>query len=134
MQIMISLFFLDMRNLQQQVKKVFCYQKLFWPFAVWVNCSSDLKKISNSRPSASNFKSFSRSLEHIFLTVCQNNFGNKIPFPNSQTFLNDFDALYLPTYNCNVSQRLHFAKPFFKIIFFIMDNFLFQIISWLRFS
>ena len=46
----------DMRNLQVQVKKAFCYQKLFWPFTVWINCSSDLKKISNSRPSTSNFK------------------------------------------------------------------------------
>ena len=35
-----------------------------------MNCSSDLK----------NFKSFSRSLEQFFLTVGQNNFGNKIPF------------------------------------------------------
>ena len=26
------------------------------------------------------FKSFSQSLEQFFLTVCQNNFGNKIPF------------------------------------------------------
>ena len=34
---------------------------------------------ANSRPSASNFKSFSRSLEQFFLTVGQNNFGNKIP-------------------------------------------------------
>ena len=24
--------FLDMRHLQEQVKKAFCYQKLFWPF------------------------------------------------------------------------------------------------------
>ena len=31
-------------------------------------------------PSVSNFKSFSRSLEQFFLTVSQNNFGNKIPF------------------------------------------------------
>ena len=30
-------------------------------------------------PSASNFKCFPRSLEHFFLTVGQNNFGNKIP-------------------------------------------------------
>ena len=37
-----------------------------------------LKNFANSRPSASNFKSFSRSPEH-FLTVGQNNFGNKIP-------------------------------------------------------
>ena len=53
--------------------------ELFWPFTVWINCSSDLKKNYNSRPSASNFKSFSRSLERFFLTVGQNNFGNKIP-------------------------------------------------------
>ena len=46
----------------EQVKKVFCYQKLFWPFTVWIDCSSDLKIFANS------------------LTVGQNNFGNKIPF------------------------------------------------------
>ena len=33
---------LDMRNLQEQVKNAFCYQKLFWPSTVWINCSSDL--------------------------------------------------------------------------------------------
>ena len=68
-----------MRNLQEQVKKAFCYQKLFWPFTVWINCSIDLKNFVNSQPSASNFMSFSWSLEHFFLTVGQNNFGNKIP-------------------------------------------------------
>ena len=36
---------LDLRNLQEQVKKAFCYQKLFWPFTVWINCSSDLKNL-----------------------------------------------------------------------------------------
>ena len=45
-----------------------------------MNCSSDLKIFANSQPSAWNFKSFSRSLEQFFLTVGQNNFGNKIPF------------------------------------------------------
>ena len=35
---------------------------------------------ANSWPSASNFKSFSQSLEHFFLTAGQNNFDNKIPF------------------------------------------------------
>ena len=68
-----------MRNLQEQVKKAFCYQKWFWPFTVWINCSSDLKFFENSSPSASNFKSFSWSLEQFFRTVSQNNFGNKIP-------------------------------------------------------
>ena len=69
--------FWDLRNLQEQVKKAFCYQKLFWPFTVWINCSYDLKIFENSQPSASNFKSFSRSLKQFFLTVGQNNFGNK---------------------------------------------------------
>ena len=32
------------------------------------------------RPSALNLKSYARSLEHFFLTVGNNNFGNKIPF------------------------------------------------------
>ena len=44
---------LDLRNLQEQVKKAFCYHKLFWTFTVWINCSSDLK-------------CFSRSLEQFF--------------------------------------------------------------------
>ena len=69
-----------MRNLKKQVKKAFCYQKLFWPFTVRTNCSRDLKNFANFQPSASNFKRFSRSLEQFLLTVGQNNFGNKIPF------------------------------------------------------
>ena len=69
-----------MRNLQEQVEKAFCYQKLIWPFTVWINCFSDLKIFEISRSSASNLKSFSQSLEQFFLTVGENNFGNKIPF------------------------------------------------------
>ena len=70
-----------MRNLQEEhVKKAFCYQRLFWPFTVWINCSSDLKNFANSWPSVFNFNSFSWSLEQFFLTVGQNNFGNKIQF------------------------------------------------------
>ena len=72
-----------MRNLQEQVKKVFCYQKLFWPFTVWINCSSDIKNFANSWPSALKFQSFSRSVEQFFLIVGQNNFGN-IPIPIGQ--------------------------------------------------
>ena len=51
-----------------------------------MNCSSDLKNFANSCPSASNFKSFSRSLEHIFLAEGQNNFCNKIPSLNDYCF------------------------------------------------
>ena len=35
------------------------FQKMFGPFTVWIN-------LAKSRPSASNFKSFSRSLEQFF--------------------------------------------------------------------
>ena len=37
-----------------------------------------------SRPSASNFKNFSRSLEQFFLTVGQKSFGNKIENTNAK--------------------------------------------------
>ena len=47
---------------------------------VRINCSTDLKLYANSQCSASNFNSFSQSLEQFFLTVDQNNFGNKIPY------------------------------------------------------
>ena len=46
--------------------KYYCYQKLFWPITVWINCSSDLKNFANSPPPALNFKSFSQSLEQFF--------------------------------------------------------------------
>ena len=55
-------------------------QKLFWPFTVRINWSRDLQIFANSWLSASNLKSFSPSLEQFFLTVCQNNFENKIQF------------------------------------------------------
>ena len=52
--------------LQEEILKSILFQKLYWPFTVRINCSSDLK-------------SFSQSIEQFFHTVCQNNFGNKIP-------------------------------------------------------
>ena len=65
--------FLDVRNLHEKHSITRNCSDL------WINCSSDLKNFENSRPSASDFKSFSWSLEQFFLTVGQNNFGNKIP-------------------------------------------------------
>ena len=54
---------LGSRNMHEKlVRKAFYYQKLFRPFTDWINCSSDLKNFA-----ASNFKSFSRSLEQFFL-------------------------------------------------------------------
>ena len=46
---------------------------------VWINCSTDLKDFANSQLLASNFEKFSWSLHQYFLTVDQNNLGNKIP-------------------------------------------------------
>ena len=34
----IFFYLLYLRNLQEQVKKAFCYQTLYWPFTVWTNC------------------------------------------------------------------------------------------------
>ena len=46
---------------------------MFWSFTVWINCPDDIKFFVNSWPSASNFKSFSQSLELFFLTVISQN-------------------------------------------------------------
>ena len=46
--------------------KSIVFQKLFCLFTVPINCSSDLKKFANSQHSASNFKTFSQSLQHFF--------------------------------------------------------------------
>ena len=72
-----------MRNLQEQVKKAFCYQKFFW---LRINCSSDLKFSAFSFE----FQKFFSISRGFFFTVGQNNFGNKIPFPaeNLRVFKN----------------------------------------------
>ena len=116
---------LNMRNLQEQVKKAFCYQKLFWPVTVWKNCSSNLKFFENSRHSASSFKDFSRSLEQFFLTVGQNNFGNKIPFLLSCIlFLSSwhFSASPFP-WKTQRPRKYHLKQilsDFLSIFFFVM--------------
>ena len=77
-----------LRNLQEQVKKAFCYKKLFWTFTVWINCSSCLKNFANSRLSA--------ITTHFFLTAGQNNFANKIPVLLAKNFLNGKAIGFLP--------------------------------------
>ena len=69
---------LDQTNLQKQVRKAFFCQKLFWPFTVRTNCTSD--QILRCQSSPSNFNFFFSNTRTIFLTVGQNNFGNKMPF------------------------------------------------------
>ena len=65
----------DMRNLQEQVKNAFCYQKLFWPFTVWINCSSDQEKLLKFEAEGREFAKCLRSLEQFIQTEKgQNNF------------------------------------------------------------
>ena len=68
---------------------------------MWINCSSDLKIIENWWPAAANFKSFSRLRKQFFLTVSQNNFGNKLPFSNLSifVFLNFWSTTLVPFRN-----------------------------------
>ena len=70
---------LEMRNLQEQIKKAFCYQKLFWTVTVWINCSIDLKIFCKFSAFSLEFRKFFSNTGTFFLTVGQNNFGNKIP-------------------------------------------------------
>ena len=73
-----------MRNLQEQVKKAFV-TKNYSDLSLFEQIVLVISKVfTNSRPSASNFKSFSQSLEQFFLTVGQNNFGNKRPFTSEE--------------------------------------------------
>ena len=67
--------------------------------------------ISNSRPSASNYKSFSWSLEQIFLTVSQNNFGNKIPLA-----LNALQSFYKKYFSALFSKK-HIYYCFWDLVF-----------------
>ena len=72
---------LNLGNLQEQVKKVYCFKNCT---SLHFHCSNKLiqgsQNFENSRPSALNFKSFSWSLEQFFsLSIGQNNFRNKIP-------------------------------------------------------
>ena len=50
----------------------------------------------NFQPSALNVKTFSQSLDHFFLTVGQNNFGNKMPV--SQHILLSTHNILIRTY------------------------------------
>ena len=67
-------------GVQNKLKKYTVTKNCLTLLTIWLNCPSDLKNFANSRPSALNFKSFSRSLEQFLLTVGPNNFGNKLPF------------------------------------------------------
>ena len=73
----ILIVLMALRNLKEQVKKHSVTKNCSDLFTIWINCSSNLKNFAKSWRSASNFKSFSGSLEQFFLTVGQNNFGKQ---------------------------------------------------------
>ena len=63
-----------MSNLQEQVKKAFCYQKLLLT-TVRKNCSSDREKLFKLEAEGREFAKCLRSLEQFIQTVKgQNNF------------------------------------------------------------
>ena len=64
---------------QEQLKKKHSISKIVLTF----QC---LNKFCNSRPSASNFKSYSQSLQQLFLTVGQNNLVTKYHFEKGHKF------------------------------------------------
>ena len=86
------------------------------------------KSFANSRPLASNFKTFSRSLEQFFLTVGQNNFSNKIPISLFTTHNNLFFLLF------TILAKSHFlvflvsciVSSFFTFCFETSMHFLFE--------
>ena len=65
--ILIVSMYMGWETSRNKLKKYF--QKLSWPFTVRINCGSHPK-------------SFSRYIDQFFLTVCVNNFRNKIPYLN----------------------------------------------------
>ena len=60
---------LDLRNFQEQVKKKHSDTKNCSELSLFEQIVLVISKFANSQPSASNFKSFSQSLEQFFLTV-----------------------------------------------------------------
>ena len=56
----------DMRNLQEKVNKAFCYQKLIWPFAVWIIVLVIEKKNWNLRLKAENLQKNVSAIRTIF--------------------------------------------------------------------
>ena len=93
---------LILRNLQEQVKKAFCYQKLFWPFTVWMNCCK--------------FSAFSLKFQKIFSITrtifSHSRFGNKIPYKSTTFFMNIL-CFNVCKKSFEVTCLIKFAFPFF---------------------
>ena len=75
------------------------------------------QKFCKLSASASNFNSFSESLEQFFHTVDQNNFGNKIPFliylyHVLYTFF--FYILGMVSYGWDIARRLRFRHQWWR--------------------
>ena len=110
---------LDMRNLQEQVKKAFFYQKWFLPFTV---LNSDLKNFTNSQPPASNFKSFSWSLELFFSqkvrTILVTKYQKKFicqKVSSKEKFWFDLDSNLVEIHVINIQKTLKKAVRALKV-------------------
>ena len=88
-----------MRNLQEQVKKAFCYKKLFWPFTVWMNCSNYLNNFGNKIP-------FLEILLVIFSWSCTKSLQEK-----------SFQTVHRGAF-CQFIFRWGFGKPLLRILGF----------------
>ena len=111
---------------------------MFWSFSIWINCFSDLKIFANSWPSASNFQKFFSITRAIFLTLGQNNFGNKIPIIQAhlekKTFVFNFSINVLNwlvkiKYSYEKVQWLIFRFLEWQIHFFLIYNSILEPIS-----
>ena len=79
---------------------------MYRPFTVRINCSGDLITFSNSQPTASNFKSFSQSLEHFFLTVGLEQFWTQNTINASLHRFNNLSFMI-----CRINQSIWSRKP-----------------------
>ena len=88
----------DQRNLQDHVKKVFCFKNCFY---IWINCPGDLKNLANSRPSASNSKKFFSFTRTIFSP------SRSEPFWK-QNLLSKIGTYFVHSYNQKTFWPAHF--------------------------
>ena len=83
---------------------------MFWPFTVWINCSSDLNFLQ-----ILDLRSFSWSLKQFFLTVGQNSFGKKNTIPFNSLMNPAFDVFNLLFFPWKQFVCLNFAAYFHSI-------------------
>ena len=100
-----------MRSLKEQVKKHYV-SKIVLTFHCLNKLFSWSQNFCSCLAFSLEFQNFSRSLEQFFLTVGQNNFGNKIPFPHLLNSFGDFLVIWIE--NCTYTY-----SPITWILYFL---------------